>query len=60
MCDPSSSTRDQTQIPCIGRMESQPLDHQGIPGMELYTHSSALGGQALMHSLLVLDLWEVG
>ena len=27
----SSLTRDQTQGPCIGNMESQPLDHQGSP-----------------------------
>ena len=27
----SSPTRDQTQAPCIGRVESYPLDHQGNP-----------------------------
>lgn len=30
-CRSSSLTRDQTQDPCIGNMESQPLDHQGSP-----------------------------
>ena len=30
-CGTSSLTRDQTQAPCIGRAESQPLDHQGSP-----------------------------
>ena len=27
----SSPTRDQTLAPCIGSMESYPLDHQGSP-----------------------------
>ena len=27
----SSLTRDQSQAPCIGGPESQPLDHQGSP-----------------------------
>ena len=27
----SSLTRDQTHAPCIGNLESQPLDHQGGP-----------------------------
>ena len=27
----SSLTRDQTQTPCIGSLESQPLDHQESP-----------------------------
>ena len=27
----SSLTRDQTQAPCIGNRESQPLDHQEVP-----------------------------
>ena len=28
----SSLTRDRTQAPCIGSVESYPLDHQGSPG----------------------------
>ena len=27
----SSLTRDRTQDPCVGSVESQPLDHQGSP-----------------------------
>ena len=27
----SSLTRDQTQAPCVGSVESEPLDHQGSP-----------------------------
>ena len=27
----SSLTRDRTQVPCIGSVESYPLDHQGSP-----------------------------
>ena len=27
----SSLARDQTQAPCIGSAESQPLDHQEVP-----------------------------
>ena len=30
-CVHSSLTRDQTQAPCIGSAEYQPLDHQGSP-----------------------------
>ena len=30
-----SLTRDQTQAPCTGSVESQPLDHQGSPLTEL-------------------------
>ena len=29
----SSLTGDRTQTPCIGRAESQPLDHQGCPNI---------------------------
>ena len=29
--DPSSPTRDRTWAPCIGSLESQPLDHPGSP-----------------------------
>ena len=32
----SSLTRDQTQAPCIGSVESYPLDHQGNPQVELF------------------------
>ena len=28
-------TRDPTQAPCIGNMESQPLDHQGSPSVNI-------------------------
>ena len=35
MQDLSSLTRDQTQAPCIGSVESQPLDHQGSPDVSL-------------------------
>ena len=31
MQDLSSLTREQTQAPCIGSVESQPLDHQASP-----------------------------
>ena len=31
MWDPGSPIRDQTSIPDIENMESQPLDHQGSP-----------------------------
>ena len=31
MWDSSPTTRDQTQAPCIGSMESQPLGHHGSP-----------------------------
>ena len=27
----NSPTRDQTQVPCTGSVESYPLDHQGSP-----------------------------
>ena len=27
----SSPTRDRTWVPCIGNMESYPVDHQGSP-----------------------------
>ena len=30
MCDPNSLIRDQTCTPCIGKVKSQPLDHQGV------------------------------
>ena len=30
-CGIGSLTRDQTRAPCIGSVESQPLDHQGSP-----------------------------
>ena len=29
--DLSTQSRDQICVPCIGSMESEPLDHQGIP-----------------------------
>ena len=31
ICDLSSPARDQTCAPCIGRVESKPLDHRKIP-----------------------------
>ena len=31
MLDLSSLTKDQTCTLCVGSVESQPLDHQGIP-----------------------------
>ena len=31
VCGIYSLTRDRTQAPCIGSMESSPLDHQGSP-----------------------------
>ena len=37
----SSLTRDQTQAPCIGSAESQPLDHQGSPYSILNTSISS-------------------
>ena len=30
MCDRNSLIRDQTCTPCIGKVKSQPLDHQGV------------------------------
>ena len=33
----SSPTRDRTRVPCIGSVESYPLDHQGSP-LELALH----------------------
>ena len=36
MQDPSSLTRDQTRFPCSGSVESQPLEHQGIPINSLF------------------------
>ena len=36
MCVRSSSlTRDRTRAPCIGSVESYPLDHQGSPHMQV-------------------------
>lgn len=32
----SSSTRDQTCIPCFGNTKSQPQDHQGRPSSTFY------------------------
>ena len=32
----SSQTRDQTQAPCVGSPESQPLDHQGSPQFDFF------------------------
>ena len=44
----SSPTRDQTWAPCIGSMESEPLDHQGSPQIQLLKRWSkymkSLGG----------------
>ena len=36
----SSLTRDQTQVPCFKSIESQPLDHQGSPGIILNIQGS--------------------
>ena len=33
--DLSSLTRDQVHAPCTGNMESQPLDHKGLPSSSL-------------------------
>ena len=41
MQDLSSLTRDWTQVPCIGRAESWPLDHQGSPSSCLLGHASS-------------------
>ena len=41
-----SPTRDGTQAPCIGSMESQPLDYQGSPG-----HIEFICGSAPISSL---------
>ena len=40
MQDLSSLTRDQNRAPCIGGAESYPLDHQGSPLGDSYTHWS--------------------
>ena len=32
----SFSTRDRTWAPCIGSMESHPLDHEGSPGLSIF------------------------
>ena len=32
----SSLTRNRTQAPCIGSMESYPLDHQGSPEINYF------------------------
>ena len=43
----SSPTRDRTRAPCIGSMESYPLDHQGSPSIILifnYLFSTSLQG----------------
>ena len=34
----SSLTRDSTQVPCIGRVEFQPLDHQGSSASFIFCH----------------------
>ena len=38
----SSQTRDQTQAPCTGSMESYPLDHQGSPWISLFFYPLVL------------------
>ena len=38
----SSPTRDRTQAPCIGSMESYPLDHQGSPPHPCFRHRSCM------------------
>ena len=36
-------TRDQTPAPCVGSVESYPLDHQGSPSLSLYSlHSERM------------------
>ena len=35
MCDLSSLTRDRTRMPCIGSMQSSPLDHLGSPSFRV-------------------------
>ena len=37
MWDLSSPTRDRTHTPCLGSVESQPLDHQGSPLSVFYS-----------------------
>ena len=46
--DPSSMTRDRTCTPCIGSMESYPLDFQQSPPPLLSTHSNSK--MSLWHS----------
>ena len=54
----SSLTRDQSQAPCIGSMESYPLDHQGNLSVE-YTSSPFLAPGCAWGSGH-LDLGELG
>ena len=42
MWDPGSPTRDQTSIPDIESMKSQPLDHQEFPCLQLYQELSTI------------------
>ena len=39
---PSSLTRDRTQAPCIGSVESYPVDHQRSPGKGILTRRQAI------------------
>ena len=64
----SSLTRDPTQTPCIGSMDSQPMDHQGSPciifrrGLLFFPFNcqayKGRDGKQLHNSLL--EMWEGG
>ena len=66
MQNPSSPTRNQTRAPCIGNMESQPLDHQGslyhfcyIVLIKLYRHTQERNQAALKGGdLQFVDLFQ--
>ena len=56
----SSLTRDQTQAPCTGSMESQPSDHQQSPWntfeMSRFIHKEVLCSPHLFHKVITCKL----
>ena len=53
----SSLTRNQTQAPCIGRAESQPLGHQGSPQIYILSDLESDFKRAHASRAGVLKVW---
>ena len=52
----SSLTRNKTWAPCIGRLESQSLDHQGSPMYHIFLICSSVDGHlGCFHVLIIVN-----
>ena len=60
MWDRVSLTNNQTYAPCIGKMESSPLDHQGSPKSLLNREGPLrLGTLKTVDHILIEGMWHL-